>query len=69
VVHFSFQENHAHLIVEADDKSSLSRGLNGLSVRLARAYNRVLGRRGRLWAERFHARALRTPREMRRALV
>ena len=66
VVQFSIQSDHAHFVVEADDKTSLARGMTGLSVRLARAYNRVVERRGRLWSERYHSRALKTPREVRR---
>jgi putative transposase len=69
VVQFSIQSDHAHFVVEADDKTSLARGMTGLSVRLARAYNRVVDRRGRLWSERYHSRALKTPREVRLALV
>ena len=69
VVHFSVQDDHLHLLVEADDKPSLSRGMIGLTVRLARACNRVFGRHGSVWSERFHARALRTPREVRHCLV
>jgi len=69
VAHFSVQTNHVHLIVESADKRALSRGLAGLSIRLARAVNRVLGRRGRVWGDRYHARAMRTPREVRGALV
>jgi REP element-mobilizing transposase RayT len=69
VVEFSFQTNHVHLIVEADDQRSLSRGMTGLCVRLARALNRALGRHGAVWNDRFHARALKTPREMRNVLV
>jgi REP element-mobilizing transposase RayT len=63
VVQFSVQVDHVHLIVEADDRLSLSRGMTGLSVRVARAFNRVIGRRGFVWSERFHSRALKTPRE------
>jgi len=69
VVHFSVQSNHVHLILEAHDKLSLSRGMAGLSIRLARSVNRVLTRRGRVWSDRYHARTLRTPRETRQALV
>jgi hypothetical protein len=36
--------------------------MQGLSVRVARAVNRVLARRGRLFADRYHCRALKTPR-------
>jgi REP element-mobilizing transposase RayT len=69
VVHFGVQHDHLHMLVEADDNVSLSRGMIGLIVRCARAYNRMLARRGPVWSERFHARALRTPREVRHCLV
>jgi hypothetical protein len=38
-------------------------------VRTARAINRALGRRGRVWSDRYHTRALGTPREVRSALA
>jgi hypothetical protein len=67
-VHYSVQTNHIHLIVEATDRDCLTRGVQGLSVRIARAVNRSLARRGPVWSERYHSRALRTPRETRTAL-
>jgi putative transposase len=69
VVHFSVQSDHVHLIVEAADKSSLSRGIQGLAIRIARAVNRALGRQGSLWDDRYHTRALAGPREVRNGLV
>jgi hypothetical protein len=69
VIQFSVQNDHVHLIVEAEDREALSRGMRGLATRSARAVNRTLARRGRVWADRFHARPLRTPREVRSALV
>jgi len=69
IVHFSVQVDHVHLLVEADDKSSLARGLMGAIIRLARRINRVLGTRGKVWSGRYHARELRTPREVRHGLV
>src|SRR5262245_2189813 len=69
IVHFSVQANHVHLIVEADDKVSLSRGLMGAATRLALAVNQAARRRGSVWQDRFHARALRTPREVRNGIV
>ena len=69
VVHFSVQSTHVHLLVEANDKVALSRGIAGLSIRLARSINRMLGHRGPVFGDRYHARALRTPRETRHALV
>ena len=66
---FSLQTNHVHLIAEAEDRDALSRGMQGLLVRIARTLNRLWRRRGSVFADRFHARALRTPREVRAALV
>lgn len=68
LVHFSVQRDHLHLIVEADDRRVLSRGLQGLSIRVARAVNGELRRKGRLFADRYHARPLTTPRTVRLAL-
>jgi REP-associated tyrosine transposase len=69
VVQFSVQEDHVHLIVEAHDKITLRRGMAGLAIRVARAVNRRLRRRGRFWRDRYHARELRTPREVRNGIV
>jgi putative transposase len=69
VVHFSIQGNHLHFIIEAHDKPALSRGMQGLNIRVARAINRVLRLRGGVWRERYHGRELRTPRSVRNAIV
>jgi len=69
VVEFSMQNDHAHFIVEARDKDTLSRGLRGLAIRLARAVNRAIGIAGQVWGDRYHARDLKTPRAVRNALV
>ena len=68
VVHFVVIGNHLHLLVEATDVVALARGMQGLEVRLARRLNRFFERRGQFFAERYHARVLRTPRETRNAL-
>src|SRR5262245_52873473 len=49
VVHYSLQADHLHLLVEAEDKVSLERGLAGVAIRLARAINRALHRSGHVW--------------------
>ncbi len=69
VIHFSVQADHLHLVVEADDGRALARGASGLAIRVARAINRALGRRGAVWGDRYHARALKTPREVRTGFV
>lgn len=68
LVQYSLQGNHAHLIVEADHREALGRGMMAIGSRLARAVNRTAGRSGAVLADRFHARVLATPREVHRAL-
>ena len=69
IVEFSVQSDHIHLVVETQDARALTRAMQGLAVRLARALNRSLGRRGKVFADRFHHRALTTPRQVRNALA
>jgi len=69
VIHFSVQTDHLHLIVEADSRKALTSGIQGLAGRCASAINRAAKRRGRVWSDRHHRRALGSPREMRAAIV
>ncbi len=69
IVHHSVQANHLHLLVEAHSARALSSGMRGLAVRLARQVNRLLFRRGRFWADRWHGNELTSPRQVRNALV
>ena len=68
ITHFSVQGNHVHLIVEAEDRRALSRGVQGLAVRFAKGLNRVMAKHGKVFADRFHSRILRTPTETRHAV-
>jgi len=69
IVAYSVQTDHVHLIVEADSRLALIRGVQGLAVRCAKAVNRALGRKGAVWDHRYHARRLKSPREVRAAFV
>ena len=68
LVHYSLQRDHVHLLVEATGTEALGRGMKATGARLARCVNRIYDRRGPVLADRYHARALRTPREVRAAL-
>jgi len=65
VVHFAIMGNHIHLMVEASDELRLARGMQGLGVRIALRLNRMMNRGGRVVGDRYHARILRTPSEVR----
>src|SRR3954464_2298537 len=70
IVEFSVQDNHLHLIVEADDSDALARGMKSFSVRANRLFNAALGRgRGRVWGDRYHRRDLTNASQVRNALV
>ena len=66
---YSVQKDHIHMIVEAKDRPALARGLQGLLIRIAKALNRLWNRKGSVFADRYHARVLRTPNEARRTLA
>ena len=65
IIDWSIQRDHLPLVVEARDKQSLARGMQGFCVRVARRLNALLGRSGSVFAERYSVRELRTPREAR----
>jgi putative transposase len=68
LIEFTVLSNHLHLIVEADDSKALSRGMQGLCVRLAQALNGALKRRGRVFADHFHSDLLRSPTRLVNAI-
>lgn len=68
ICQFSIQGNHIHLICEALSNTALSRGVQGWSVRVAKAVNRFLEREGEVFEDRYHMEILRTPSQVRNAL-
>jgi putative transposase len=69
VVHVSIQKNHFHFLVEAEDKVLLSRSMQGLAIRLAHAINQATGHEGKVFAFRYHATQITSPRQARNALA
>ncbi len=68
VVHYSIQGNHLHLIVEVESSEALSRAMQGLAIRIARRLNALAARKGAVFADRYHARALASRREVANAV-
>jgi REP element-mobilizing transposase RayT len=67
LVHYAVMGNHIHMLVEANGKEALSRGMQGLNIRIAKALNRLMGRRGRVLSDHYHAEILRSPSQTMRA--
>jgi REP element-mobilizing transposase RayT len=68
IIHYSIQGNHLHLLVEAENSAALSRAMQGLAIRIAKRLNALAGRRGGVFADRYHAHALATRREVANAV-
>jgi putative transposase len=68
VVHYSIQGNHLHLLVEAAGRDSLAKGMQGLAIRIAKTLNRLFDRKGKVWADRYHAHVLKARREVANVL-
>lgn len=74
IVHVSLQRTHVHLLVEAENKQALARGMQGFQISAARNINTMLGdgrhrrRRGAVFADRYHLEVITSPRRARHAL-
>ena len=68
IVHWSMMSNHFHVIVEAACRQSMTAGVKGLKVRLARAINRWLGRKGTVFLGRCLEEVLTCARQVRRCV-
>jgi REP element-mobilizing transposase RayT len=66
---YSVQGNHLHLIAEADDTYAISRAMRGISIRIAKRLNRLMGTRGPVIPIRYFMRVLHTPLQIKRALA
>jgi REP element-mobilizing transposase RayT len=77
IVHISIQRTHVHLIVEADNKLALSRGMQSFQISAAKHINREYSvkaklqerRRGNVFVDRYHAEVIKTPNQARRTLA
>ena len=69
LIEFSILGNHLHLLMEADSSEALSRGMQGLNVRIAKALNRLMNARGRVLADHYHAQLLATPTQLVSAIA
>lgn len=75
IVHISIQGTHVHLIVEANNRTELGRGMQGFEIAAARKINAAITkrtgvrRRGSVFPDRYHAVIIRSPRQARSNLA
>ena len=74
VVHLSIQNTHLHLLVEADHRTALAKGMQAFQISAAKHVNAAISRqrskrrRGTVFVDRYHAKIIRSPRQARNAL-
>jgi putative transposase len=74
ICHISIQGTHVHLLVEADSKDALSRGMKSFEISAAKGINRAISRRqgarrsGRVF-DRYHPEVIDNPRQARSSLA
>ena len=56
------------MFVEVDNKRGLSRGMQGLQIRIAKALNKLWHRKGSIFADRYHASIPKGIRQIRRMM-
>ncbi|MBC7977433.1 MAG: transposase [Myxococcales bacterium] len=76
IIHLSIQRTHVHLIVEADNKSALARGMQGFEISAAKHINAAISkgrpgprRRGAVFPDRYHTELITSPRQARHTLL
>jgi hypothetical protein len=74
IVHVSIQRTHVHMLVEAEDKHALARGMQGFQISAARNVNTALGdkhrrRRGPVFAGRYHLTVIESPTQARNSIL
>jgi len=68
IVHYVVMNNHLHLLIEATNTTLLSKGMMGLGARVSKNLNKLWGRAGSVFEDRFHMRRLHTPSQVRNAI-
>ena len=63
VIHFSLLDNHIHVIAEATDNDTLTRGMRSLTITFAKGL-----KKGKVQIERYHLHVLKGIRETKNAI-
>jgi putative transposase len=77
IVHVSIQGTHVHLLIEANDRLALARGMQAFQISAAKHLNAAITkrlglrkrRRGAVFTDRYHATIIRTPRHARHEIA
>jgi REP element-mobilizing transposase RayT len=74
IVHLSPENDHVHVIVEAENNAALAKGIQAFEISAAQHLNQAITkrrghtRRGKVFADRYHARLIKSPTQARHAI-
>ncbi len=68
IIHYTLEFDHVHLLVEADNKRVLGKGMQSFGISFSKGINKLKGLRGQVFKTRYHLRKLRTPTEVKNVL-
>ncbi|MFA6238714.1 MAG: transposase [Bacteriovorax sp.] len=68
IIHYTLEFDHVHLLVEASDKLSTSKGMQSFGITLSKGINKIKAMKGRVFKTRYHFRKLKTPGEIKNVL-
>jgi REP element-mobilizing transposase RayT len=75
IVHISLEDDHVHLICEAETHTALASGMKAFQSSAAQRLNQVISeargrkRRGQVFADRYHAVLIKSPTQARNAIA
>lgn len=68
IIHYTLEFDHVHLLVEADNKAILGKGMQSFGISFSKGINKLKGLSGRVFKTRYHFRKLKTPSEVKNVL-
>ena len=69
VLAYCIMENHIHLLTKVgEDVSRVSKAMQSLAGRMAQDYNRITGRKGHFWRDRFASTSIGTDRHFKNVI-
>ena len=75
IVHYSVQNDHIHLLCEAENRKALRAGVASFEISAAKRINAILTRRrktkhaGQVFADRYHVESISSPTQVRNCLA
>lgn len=68
IVHYTLEFDHVHLLVEATNKETTSKGMQSFGIAFSKGINKLKCLKGRVFKTRYHFRKLNSPREIKNVL-